>query len=266
MHSLSLVLTKTSNCNMLPNMFKKIIVCLSSIALVLNVTAQDSAIAKKNTGMKPYWCPITLFALGATAKLGKNMFNDIDLATRNKIQAKYNNLSVTRIDDVLQFAPAAFAIGINSFAKNAKHKVADQVGIYALTTMITTATVHTVKKLSNLQRPNGSGYHSFPSGHTATAFAAAEMLHQEYKHLSPWYGVAGYTVAATVGSLRVYNNKHWVSDVLAGAAFGLASTKLAYLLYPKVKKIFVKKGKNTVLALPIFTGGQIGFSMVYQVN
>ncbi|MGY0038526.1 hypothetical protein [Pedobacter sp. NJ-S-72] len=42
----------------------------------------------------------------------------------------------------------------------------------------------------------------------------------------------------------MYNNKHWLSDVVAGAGVGIASTKLAYLIYPNLKKLIV--GKQTV--------------------
>ena len=97
-----------------------------------------------------------------------------------------------------------------------------------MSNILLTTTVFSVKKLTRQLRPDGSGYTSFPSGHTAEAFASAEFMRQEYKDVSPWYGIAGYAVATTTGILRLYNNKHWVRDVVAGAGFGILSTKLAY--------------------------------------
>ncbi|MNL72165.1 hypothetical protein D3C87_1974290 [compost metagenome] len=41
----------------------------------------------------------------------------------------------------------------------------------------------------------------------------------------------------------MYNNKHWLSDVVAGAGFGILSTKVAYYLYPRLKKLVL--GKET---------------------
>ena len=78
---------------------------------------------------------------------------------------------------------------------------------------------------------DGSG-RAFPSGHTATAFVAAEFIQQEFKDASPWYGFAGYTVATATGTLRMLKNAHWFSDVVAGAGVGILTTKLTYLAYP----------------------------------
>lgn len=60
----------------------------------------------------------------------------------------------------------------------------------------------------------------------------AEFLRQEYKDISPWYGIGGYVIAAGTGAFRVYNNKHWLGDVFFGAGLGMLCTKLAYHLYP----------------------------------
>jgi membrane-associated phospholipid phosphatase len=96
-----------------------------------------------------------------------------------------------------------------------------------------------------VERPDGSSNNSFPSGHTANAFMGAEFLYQEYKDVSPWYGIAGYVVATGTGLFRMYNNRHWFSDVVAGAGFGILSTKVAYWIYPWMKeKIFKEKTKN----------------------
>jgi hypothetical protein len=86
----------------------------------------------------------------------------------------------------------------------------------------------------------------------------------EYKDRSPWYGIAGYSVAAVTGYLRMYNNKHWLSDVLAGAGFGIASTKIAYWAYSKLRPHFYSKKKNAAFILPTYQQGNIGLTMVYR--
>ena len=103
------------------------------------------------------------------------------------------------------------------------------------------AVVTPVKRFTNKLRPDGSNRLSFPSGHTSQAFVSAEFLRMEYKHISPWYGIAGYTVAALTGYLRMYNNKHWFSDIAAGAGVGILSVQAIYWVYPKLKKLFIKK-------------------------
>ena len=86
-------------------------------------------------------------------------------------------------------------------------------------------------------RPDGSTRNSFPSGHTAFAFAAATILHKEYGQTrSPLYSIAGYSLATITGVGRVLNNRHWVSDVLVGAGIGIVSTDLGYFLSDVILK------------------------------
>ena len=82
--------------------------------------------------------------------------------------------------------------------------------------------------------PDGTDNKSFPSGHTAAAFAGAAVLDKEYRKVSPWISVAGYAVATTVAVDRVCRNHHHWHDVAAGAAIGLLSTEAAYWLGDKI--------------------------------
>jgi undecaprenyl-diphosphatase len=68
-----------------------------------------------------------------------------------------------------------------------------------------------------------SGYDSMPSGHTASVFALAGVAASAY----PKYRQVIYGGAVLVGVSRLYEKKHWVSDVLAGAAIGLLSANMA---------------------------------------
>ena len=82
-----------------------------------------------------------------------------------------------------------------------------------------------------MTRPDGRASNSYPSGHTAQAFVAATFMHEELKHKSSWYSIGAFSVATVVGGYRMLNNRHWISDVLAGAAIGIFSTKIAYLTH-----------------------------------
>jgi membrane-associated phospholipid phosphatase len=126
------------------------------------------------------------------------------------------------------------------------------------------ATVFPLKKITNQLRPDSSAYTAFPSGHTGEAFASAELMRMEYKDVSPWYGVAGYAMAVTTGYLRMYNNKHWLSDVVAGAGIGILSAKLAYWLYPKIQhKLFKDKISKTII-LPAYQNNSFGVVIAHR--
>ncbi len=170
------------------------------------------------------------------------------------------------IDDYLQYTPAALTIGLSVAGIKGKDNTRDIVFIYALSNIVLNASVQTVKHSTHQLRPDGSAYNSFPSGHTAEAFASAALLSMEYKDQSPWYGIAGYSIAAATGYLRMYNNKHWLNDVLAGAGFGIASTKIAYWAYAKLRPHLFKNRKNGAILLPTYQLGHVGLALVYQPN
>jgi membrane-associated phospholipid phosphatase len=171
---------------------------------------------------------------------------------------------VTKLDNYLQYSPAAAVYALNALGIKGKNNFRDRTIILGLSTIITTAIVVPLKHITNEQRPDGSDFYSFPSGHTATAFAAAEFMRQEYKDVSPWYGVAGYAAATATGILRLYNNKHWVGDVVAGAGFGVLSTRLAYWIYPAIKRKLFKDKPMHAMLMPFYQNRGGGISMVYN--
>jgi membrane-associated phospholipid phosphatase len=89
-------------------------------------------------------------------------------------------------------------------------------------------------------------------------------MRMEFQETQPWLGVAGYAMAVTTGYLRMYNNKHWISDVIAGAGIGIASTRLSYLIYDNLSSHFKnkKKAKSNTLLLPSYQNHQLGFNLV----
>lgn len=207
--------------------------------------------------------PATFITYGITS-IESDGLKSVNEGIREELWEEEEPHPKTKIDNYLQWAPAAAVYGLNALGIKGKHNLRDRTIIYGLSTAIMGTSVYATKKMSKQWRPDISDRSSFPSGHTATAFAAAEFLRKEYWHVSPWYGVAGYAVAATTGYLRMYNNKHWFSDVVAGAGIGILSTDLAYYLYPSVKKLFVKgKGSTTVVA-PFYQQGAVGLSLVHQ--
>lgn len=169
------------------------------------------------------------------------------------------------IDDFSQYAPAASVFALNAFGVKGKNTMRDRSVIFVTSYVIMASTVLSLKSIVHEQRPDGSSNNSFPSGHTATAFAGAEFLWQEYKDKSIWYGIAGYAVATGTGLFRIYNNRHWLTDVAAGAGIGILSTKIAYWMNPYItKKLFKSssEGHSTSMIAPFYNGQQYGLSFV----
>ncbi|MFV0291136.1 MAG: phosphatase PAP2 family protein [Mangrovibacterium sp.] len=175
-----------------------------------------------------------------------------------------------QIDDITQYVPSASVYALNLIKIKGKHNFKARTIILSMATLFTAASVNVIKYTARVERPDKSSRNSFPSGHTAVAFMGAEFLWHEYKDVSIWYGIAGYTIATGTGLFRIYNNKHWVGDVAFGAGVGILSTKLAYWLYPTVeKKIFngdQKKNKRQNIAFfPYYNGKQGGLFLSMQL-
>lgn len=219
---------------------------------------------KKPFPYRSFVLPAFMIAYGFTT-LSSDGLTDFNEEIKEEVWTENPHRKI-HIDNFLQFSPAIAVYGLNLAGIKGKNNFRDRTMIYLISNVITQGTVFSLKNITHKQRPDGSGVESFPSGHTAEAFASAEFLRQEYKDVSPWYGIAGYAAATATGMLRIYNNKHWLSDVVAGAGIGIASTKLTYWLYPLIKrKLFKEKNINTIL-VPYYQSGNTGISMVYNFH
>lgn len=172
-----------------------------------------------------------------------------------RIRDSQPGYQVTKVDDYLIYLPLLADGLLNLQNHTSKNRMGDKAFLYLLSTGINALIVYPAKKFTSRTRPDFSDMHSFPSGHTSNAFVGAEFLWQEYKNSSTLLASSGYVIAATIGFLRIRNNKHWLSDVITGAGTGILSTKLAYHLYPKIsKKIFGNQHKITILPFSAFDG------------
>lgn len=100
--------------------------------------------------------------------------------------------------------------------------------------------------------PSLSLYKAFPSGHSTSVFAIASVIASEYRS-TIWVPIVSYTVASLSALSRIYDNKHWASDVFMGAAFGWAIGKLVY-----------NSNHWKVKTFPMITPESAGLSMNYQ--
>lgn len=174
-----------------------------------------------------------------------------------------NKKSNFPIDNYTQFAPIAAVYGLNLCGIKGRHNFRDRTLVLTAAALMMTTTVKCLKSITNVRRPDGGKY-SFPSGHTATAFMSAEFLWHEYHDVSPWIGFAGYAIATGTGFLRLYNNQHWLTDVLAGAGIGILSTKTAYWLLPCMRKLFSSKSRISAIAVPQVGVREVGLGCALQ--
>ena len=133
----------------------------------------------------------------------------------------------TKVDDYLQYVPLASVYGLSLLGAEAKNNYVDRTLELATSYIALAIMVNGIKYSARELRPDGSAYNSFPSGHTATTFMGAELVRIEYGEEHPWLAVGAYTIASTVGVLRVYNNRHWFTDVFAALVTGCSPTRSA---------------------------------------
>jgi membrane-associated phospholipid phosphatase len=156
-----------------------------------------------------------------------------------------------KIDDYIQYAPAIAVYGLDFAGIKARHNLRDRTFVMLSSHLLMNLSVHATKYALDVRRPDGSGNNSFPSGHTALAFTGAHILFREYHHASPLISLAGYATATATGLLRIVNEKHWLSDVAAGAGVAILSVEIGYRLLPVFRRV---TGKRQDIAIVPFAG------------
>ena len=169
-----------------------------------------------------------------------------------------------RADDYLQHSPIVIVYGLNWLGVKGKNDFANRTAILIKSEMMMAILTFSLKRITAVPRPDTKELTSFPSGHTAQAFAAATFMAREYGHKSIWYSIGAYTVATGVGAMRVMNNRHWISDVMVGAGIGILSTNLAYLTHQYRWGKKNKGGQTTVM--PSYDGQTGMVTIIHRIN
>ena len=191
---------------------------------------------RTNPDVKPYkvmddltFVGIPVFAAGWIIKGDKASFRQ-DYNNPHSNTRLITNFK-TGIDDYTQYFGPAMTVGLKLGGYEGRSDWGRLLASAAMSYGIMAGFVNGIKYTASEMRPDGSTANSWPSGHTATSFVGATILHKEYGLTrSPWFSVAGYGVATATGVMRILNNRHWISDVLSGAGIGIMSTELGYAL------------------------------------
>jgi membrane-associated phospholipid phosphatase len=172
--------------------------------------------------------PAVLIGYGASTIYGHGFYSSYEAKEDiGKLFGTYRN----HIDDYLQWAPYLEIPVVLLAGVESRDDRLNLALVVLKSEAIMLGSVYIVKTLTHIQRPDESDHLSFPSGHTAQAFLAASIVHTEFRDKSQWYGIGAYTLATSVAAFRMINNKHWESDVFAGAGFGILSAHVSYLTH-----------------------------------
>ena len=229
-----------------------------------SVHAQSDTITTTHYNLVPVLVPAVMVGYGlATFKI--RPLHTLDLSTKSEIRED-NPSFHTNIDNYLQYLPAFSVYALNMAGVHGEHNFGERTVILGISSLIMAGAVNGLKYSTHRMRPDSSSANSFPSGHTATAFMTAEFMRMEYRNVSPWYGVYGYVAATATGVLRMYNNRHWLSDVVAGAGIGILSTQAAYWLYPKIKNGMMGHRGGNAMVMPNYDveTRSMGIGLVYR--
>lgn len=207
--------------------------------------------------------PVSLVGLGVLG-IGENSpMRGINLAIRNGLNEASGGVKL-RFDDYVQYVPVAFYLTLDFMGLKAKHSFGERVAVAAVTYIAVTALSQGLKYTVREPRPDTGTRNSFPSGHTMTAFAGAELVRSEYG----WgVGMGAYALATTVGFMRMYNGRHWFNDVLAGAGLGILSARIGYWMLPLNRHIFrIPRKGQAMVASPVYYANTkaVGMSCAIQ--
>ena len=238
---------------------------LSFLLLVFmgNAQTKDSIASEKKEdkiSYKQFIAPVALITTGSL--LLNSALNDDLQSNANRF---FGEDFQTSVDNFLPFVPVAQIYLGKSFSFKPKNNFKQQTINIAIANVMAVSVTEILKRSVKEERPDQSDDLSFPSGHTSVAFTNAALLYYEYKDSNLWYAGSGFLFATATGILRIANNRHYTSDVLAGAGIGLASGLIVSYWNPFKSVSLGKKKKTTAFVYPQI-GSQIGLGALIQLH
>lgn len=224
------------------------ILFLMLILLANGVFAQIDTIRLNKYYFKKYWADTKAIVTSPTrwderdwTKLGVLMAAEggllfADQSVKDYFQSHKNKTESYICSNVLEHFGSEHSFilisGIFTYGLLAKDKKCVSTALLAIESFTLASLVTRIPKtLVGRERPdnwqgdgpftfNGPfGGSSFPSGHTTASFAVASVIATQFRD-SKWIPITAYSVAGLAGLSRIYDNKHWLTDVVAGAAIG----------------------------------------------
>lgn len=205
-----------------------------------NKNAGLSTVSRQVTQFGGAYEAYTLGALGAYGFLFKN--EKMKTSTLLAVQSYITGAAVQAVVKFMTGRQRPFAVNSNQVAGEPTFRGPFQV-----------------LRDAEGKRLNGS----FPSGHTTLAFAAATVYAMEYGN-KKWVPVFAYSAASLIGLSRMTENKHWATDVLAGAALGYLSGRQVVNNYHRYAKLKAPKQKTSLRLSLQYINNTITPGFVYR--
>ncbi len=208
--------------------------------------------------------PVVLVAAGYVSR-NENFLDEMKEEVREETRENFPHFH-SSLDDYSRRVPVAAAYGLFAVGVKGERGIVPFTACYGLSHALSSGLVSNLKRISHTRRPDiATDFSSFPSAHTADAFLTATLLHEQFGRGRPWLSVAGYTVATATGAMRMLNDRHWLTDVVAGASIGFLSAETVWRLYPVLARRLPGHLGQKLLLLPTYApGGAIGAVLVVR--
>ncbi len=190
--------------------------------------------------------PASLITIGSVGVSNKT-FTRLNNSIRDKM-VHIRGTHFLKVDDYIQYLPVASYLLMDFIGANCKHSFKERFVVGATSYLAMGIIVNSFKYTVREKRPGSNAYNSFPSGHTATVFMGAELIRREY---GTAVSIGAYFIAGGVAFLRIYNDKHWLNDIIAGAGIGILSAEIGYWLLPFYRKLFNWDKQSASVLFPI---------------
>jgi membrane-associated phospholipid phosphatase len=234
----------------------------SSFVFLVNAQSnQTLSLKNKDTiSYKNFIAPAALVTAGIVL-LKTNFNNDLQTNTRKL----FGNSFHTSVDNIIPLAPVVQIYLGKYLGFQPKNDFQHQTINIVIANVIMGTVGYALKNAVGEERPDHSDNLSFPSVHTATGFTNATLLFYEYKDSDLGYASSGFLFATATGVLRMANNKHYTSDILAGAGIGIA-TGIIVSYWNPFKSVNLGKKKNTTAFIYPQIGNQIGMGAIVRLH
>lgn len=140
--------------------------------------------------------------------------------------------------DLVQYAPSIGYLSSSYFEQTSNFK--NDLTLYGMSFISMATTVKSLKYFTHIERPDGSDFNSFPSGHAAVSFMGAELMRLKHKRKAEFW-IPSYVLASFVSIQRIEDQHHRPLEVISGALIGIGSAHLGKWVYSKIKRPKISK-------------------------